>query len=375
MQRAPDPAATLGLASWRWNNNAMSALLLVAFPLLLLLLVWGIAFAGGHVLAYEDTPGVRAGFVPVQQIGDLVINAKPVKPGVFARDIARVALPWVFALAAFWSVIGYLFHGAMIASATGARDVERREQPRLYNLLENLCISRGMAMPRLYMIETDALNAYAAGLSEGSFSVTVTRGLVDTLNDAELEAVLAHELTHIINRDVRLLVITIVFVGMISFLAEMSWRSMRFTAHAGSVSSRNSGGGKKGGGAAMILLIAAILLALGYAMALMLRFAVSRRREYLADAGAVQLTKNPDAMIAALRKISGNPKVPGAPPDVQQMFIENPPPAMKMFSLFATHPPIEDRIRVLVQLGGRDLPPAGPWGARGGSNSVISEAG
>jgi heat shock protein HtpX len=215
------------------------------------------------------------------------------------------------------------------------------------------------------------MNAFATGLHEGQYSITVTRGLVSALNDEELEAVLAHELTHIRNRDVRLLVIAVVFVGIFSFVGEMAFRGLRF----GSVgSSRRSSGRNGGGGGAIIaILVALAMIAIAYALAIVIRFALSRRREYLADAGAVELTKNPDAMISALQKISGNPAV-NAPAEVREMFIEN--PHSDFASLFATHPPIEKRIETLAKYaGGRvvaegSAPTAaapqfgkrGPWG-------------
>jgi heat shock protein HtpX len=155
-----------------------------------------------------------------------------------------------------------------------------------------------------------------------------------------------------------------VFVGMISFLAQLLWRSMRFAAFT-------RGGSRRGGGAIILVLIAAVVMFVGYLLALMLRFALSRRRELLADAGSVELTKNPDALISALLKISKNAEVPHVPSEVRQMFIENPPSVFDLGGLFATHPPIAKRIQVLEGLGGH-LPSAnestqpqhpGPWGA------------
>ena len=192
------------------------------------------------------------------------------------------------------------------------------------------------------------MNAYASGLNESSYAVTVTRGLLEKLNHDELEAVLGHELTHIINRDCRLLIISVVFVGMISFMAQMLWRSLRFVSY-GNNRSRES---KSGGGIIVLILIAAVASFVGYLLALVLRFALSRRREYLADAGSVELTKNPEALISALRKISGSCDIPHVPSEVRQMFIENPPSIADMGGLFSTHPPIEARIKVLQALGG-----------------------
>jgi heat shock protein HtpX len=289
---------------------------------------------------------------------DMRIEDASIPPTPASLAIAAVLQYWplVTGVAAVWLLLGYFFNGAMIRAATAARAVERGEAPKLYNLLENLCISRGLRTPRLYIIDGDEMNAFASGIDEKSYSITVTRGLVETLDNAELEAVLGHELTHIINRDVRLLIVTVVFTGMLSFIAQMLWRSLRFASY-GRSRSRN-----QGNAAFVMMLVAAVMMAAGYMLALLLRLALSRRREYLADAGSVELTKNPEALISALRKISGHADVPHVPPEVQQLFIENPPSA---FGLFDTHPPIEDRIRVLREIGG--LPPAG--------ESVIPETG
>src|SRR6202034_365962 len=146
---------------------------------------------------------------------------------------------------------------AIIHSATGAQAVTRQEQPELYNLVENLCISRGLKVPRLYIVETDAMNAYASGIDERSYAITVTSGLLAVLNRDELEAVLAHELTHIMERDTRLLIVTIVFVGMVSFLTQLLWRSIRVAAFT-----RRSRRG--GGGVILMGAIGAVVVLIGY---------------------------------------------------------------------------------------------------------------
>ena len=334
---------SLGLATYRWNNNIKSMLLLAAFPFLLMALVGGFFAVAAWVYQNGTPNGIDAGFF--QGFG---LPADTPRTVWAAAQAALWAYwPLVVGMATLWVLIGYFFNDAMIRAATGAKAVTRSEAPELYKLLENLCILRGLAMPRLYVIDSDALNAFATGLDEKSYSVTVTRGLLAALDRDELEAVLAHELSHIINRDCRLLVVTVVFTGMISFIAQMAWRSLRFSSY-GRNRNRNNGG------VAGLALIAAVLASIGYVLALVLRFALSRKREYLADAGAVALTKNPDALIEALRKISGRSEVPHVPAEVRQMFIENPP---SLFGLFDTHPPIEQRIAVLRQLGG--LPPEG----------------
>lgn len=338
---APAPVASLGLTTWRQNNNIKSFALLAAFPLLLLLLLGAIFFffdlLTGTGRAYGFGPWQEFGIVPVLGTGG---------PLDFALSAIAAWWPIVIGIAAVWVLIGYLFNDSIIHMTTGARPVSRQEQPELYNLLENLCISRGLPTPKLYIVDSEVMNAYASGIDQRSYAITVTRGLLESLDREELEAVLAHELTHIIDRDTRLLIITIVFVGMISFLAQLLWSSVRLAAFTRGRGRRN------GGGAIILVLIAAAIMFVGYLLALVLRFALSRRRELLADAGSVALTKNPDALIGALLKISKNAELPHVPSEVRQMFIENPPSFFDLGGLFSTHPPIEKRIRILEQLGG-----------------------
>ncbi|MDP9128295.1 MAG: M48 family metallopeptidase [Pseudomonadota bacterium] len=340
--------AALGLSTYRWNNNLKSVFLLLLFPFLLMGLLAGICYASGFI--YMDP---NSGLVSPLLFQSLDI--RPVlgtgRPEDFALSVVYAYWPIVTGIAATWLVIGYFFNDSIIHAATGARAVTRQEAPKLYNTLENLCISRGLKTPHLYVIDGDEMNAYASGIDQSSYAITVTRGLVETLNDDEMEAVLAHELTHIINRDCRLMIVTIVFVGMISFAAQMIWRGLRYASYG---RSRDREGG---GGVLLIMLIAGVMLGIGYSLALVLRFAISRKREYLADAGSVELTKNPEALIGALRKISSNCDVPHVPTEVRQMFIENPPSLFDLGGLFATHPPIADRIHILEELGG--LPPEG----------------
>lgn len=346
-----------GLGTHISSNNFKSVLLLAGFPVLLMLLMYAL------FLLYA---GVSGDF---GQYGDGFDG-----PFRWAANSLIGAWPFAIGGGAVWFVIAYFSHQALIDMSTGARALTRADNGRVWNLLENLCISRGIPMPTLRVIETPALNAFASGLHEKQYTVTVTRGLLDTLDDAELEAVLAHELTHIRNRDVRLLVISVIFVGIFSFIGEMMFRgltNMRWAGGTGGRSSSSSSNSRGGGGAAIIAIVAALaIIAISYALAIAIRFALSRRREYLADAGAVELTKNPDAMISALRKISGHAEVPSAPAEVREMFIEN--AHVGIGEIFATHPSIDKRIAALVQFaGGRDLPPPsapsfgrrGPWGA------------
>jgi heat shock protein HtpX len=263
--------------------------------------------------------------------------------------------PFVTVGTALWILIAYKFHQSMIDAVTGGHEVTRQEQPRLYNLLENLCISRGITMPKLKVMESDVLNAFATGMNPKQYSITVTSGLLERLDDAELEAVLGHELTHIRNGDVRMLVIAVIIAGVISFFAELVFRLM----FQGGLrwSGRSSSSDRKGsGGAALAIIIAVVLLAVAWLLSVVIRFALSRKREYLADAGSVELTKNPDGMITALRKIEGRGELEGATSAVMEMCVDN--PRSGFADLFATHPPIESRIDAIVKFaGGRDPGP------------------
>lgn len=251
--------------------------------------------------------------------------------------------PFILTGVILWFIVAWFSHSSMINKATGSKPLSRNENRRVYNLVENLCISKGMSMPKINIVEDDSLNAFASGINKKTFSVSLSRGIINKLNDSELEAVIAHELTHIRNRDVRLLIISIVFVGIFAFISEMIFRSMQFG---------RIGRGKKEGG---VIIIALLLALFGYLIASLFRFALSRKREYLADAGASELTRNPLALASALRKISEDPRIEAVERrDVAQMFIENPREKEQKSSfsfslLFATHPPILKRIEILEQ--------------------------
>jgi len=325
--------AAAGLQTHIWDNNLKSLMLLALFPILLLVLMAGLFI--GYVGAVEGAPDVGAGVSR-------------------ALDLMRGAWPFAFIGAGLWFAIAWFSHTRIIAASVGAKSVTRKEAPDLYNLLENLCISRGLSMPKLAIVETPALNAFASGISEKTYTVTVTRGLLETLDREELEAVLAHELTHITNKDVRLLMVAVIFVGIFSFIGEILFENMfRVGVRAGGRSGRR--GDSRGGG--VLIIIAVVLIVIAYLMAIFVRFQLSQRREYLADAGAVDLTRNPDAMIAALEKISGRSDLE-APADVRQMMVEN---TARFAGVFATHPPIEKRIAALVDYAGGVRAAPSPW--------------
>ena len=269
------------------------------------------------------------------------------------RDTVTAA-PFVAIGTAVWLFIAYGFHQSMIDAITGGHEVTRQEQPRLYNLLENLCISRGIPMPTLKIMESNALNAFATGLTQSQYSITVTTGLLKNLDDAEIEAVLGHELTHIRNGDVRLLVIAGVIAGVISFFGELVFRTV-FNSGSSYRSSSSDSSDRKGG-AMVAILIAVALLVLAWVLSIVIRFALSRSREFLADAGSVELTKNPDAMISALRKIENRGELNRANSAIMEMCVDNPRTGFS--DLFATHPSIDRRIEALKDFaGGHDPGP------------------
>ena len=328
------------------------------------------------------------------------------------------ALPVATIGAAAWIVIAYFFHQSIIDAVTGGGDVTRQQQPRLYNLLENLCISRGIAMPKLKIIDSDALNAFATGLNPRQYSITVTSGLMKALDDQEIESVLGHELTHIRNGDVQLMVVAVVIAGFVGFFGELffrmftnlswnssggGWSSSSSSSASSSSSSSDRDGKSSGGGAVIIVIVAVALILLAWLLSQVVKLALSRSRELLADAGSVELTKNPDAMISALRKIEGRGELPGATSAVMELCVDNPREGFA--DLFATHPSIDARVRALVQYaGGHDpgplalpsdtaaepsaqtsepeggptpppLPPAGPWGRSGDAGRTIPGSG
>ncbi|OIQ37665.1 MAG: protease [Crocinitomix sp. MedPE-SWsnd] len=308
-----------GLDSQIRSNNFKSTLLILGFPSVIILSVWAVFF-----------------FVNGGMWDDYV-----------QYEFFKVA-PFVLAGIGVWFLIAFMFHSKMIQFAVKSKPLERKENMRVYNLVENLCMSVGMKMPKIYVMESQALNAFASGMNEKTFAVTLTRGIMEKLDDAELEGVIAHELAHIRNKDVRLLIISIIFVGILGFIVQIAFRSVLWGG-----AGRSRGGKKQDGRLMMIILLVS---AVAYLLTILFRFALSRKREFMADAGAVEMTKRPDALASALRKISGKSTVDDVgSDDVKSMFIENNPKengmaASGLSGIFATHPPIEKRIAFLEQI-------------------------
>lgn len=309
-----------GLQSQIWRNNYNSVALLVMFPIIFFVLTWLFFFF-------------------------LSLNSEVHKTLNEINQSFITTAPFIMIGVVVWFIIAWFSHTAMINKATDSKPLERNENKRVYNLVENLCISTGMTTPKISIIGDDSLNAFASGINQNSYSISLSRGIIDKLNDEELEAVIAHELTHIRNRDVRLLIVSIIFVGIFAFISQAIFRTLQFGG---------GGRGKKDSGGFAII-IALLLALLGLLISSLLRFALSRKREFLADAGSAELTHRPLALASALRKISEDPTIEAVKrKDIAQMFIENPgvkekKSSFSLSSLFATHPPIDKRIELLEQ--------------------------
>lgn len=329
---------SVGLQTHIWNNNIKSLVMLAAYPIVILGVAWGCTFAVNSVFLRTPEPVVVQHGEYWSTIGNIALtNTNQMFAGYWL---------YIMGVLALWFLIAYMGHQQMIMKMSGAHTVFRKNEPELYNLLENLCIAEGMPMPQLNVIESHGRNAFASGINENTFAITVSRGLMNSLKKDELEAVLAHELSHIRHRDVRLMVITLVFTGMVGVALQMvgdSFRSVRYY----------HGNGRGQGRSIIIGVLLYIVLSIAYLLTNFMRFFISRKREFMADAGAVEMTKNPDAMMRALMRISGRDRMIKTNNDIAMMYIEN---SRKLFGIFATHPPIDKRIEALAVVNNMPVP-------------------
>lgn len=326
------------------RNNRLSVLLLLAFPCIVLGMVW-------VFLAIISTLG---GGVPMPD-GSLSYSLDTQAVNAWFMHVA----PWMVAGVGLWFAIAYMGNASMVRHATGARPLERRDNPRVYNIVENLCMTAGMDMPKINVVDDPQLNAFASGIDRGSYTVTVTTGIMQRLDDAELAGVLGHELTHIRNHDTRLLITSIVFVGIVSTVMSMVVQMMYNMMWWGGASSRRSDSDDEGRGNGLsmvvVMLVGAVCCAIAYVFTLLTRFAISRKREYMADAGGAELCGNPLALASALRKISDDPGLQQVRrDDVAQLFIVHPQHLTSglsgfFSSMFSTHPDTRKRIEILEQ--------------------------
>ena len=282
----------VGIQTQQNRNNLCSGFLLLLFPCLVTALLYLscyllVLFGYGKSMEIEMMPMVNHFFLS--------------------------SLPYTLGVVVIWFLIAYWANTSIINSAPCSKPLDRKENKRVYNLVENLCMSQGMNMPKINIIYDDSLNAFASGINDRTYTITLSRGIIQKLNDEELEAVIGHELTHIRNRDVRLLIISIVFVGIFSMLTEITFYAITHI--------RVRSNSKSSGGIFIFIFIALLIAAIGFLFASLMRFAISRKREYMADAGSAEMTKNPLALASALRKISADPAIEAVQrKDIAQLF-------------------------------------------------------
>lgn len=306
------------LQSQIWSNNARVVYLILLMPLILYSVVFLVMYFGDPYFQDLSQSDMEA-YLGIITIMSVVIF--------------------------LWLAVSVFFQRRIIFAFSGAKVVERKDYPEIYNLLENLAISQWMVTPKLGIIQDASKNAFATGWWANDSWVVLSQGLINKLEKDELEGVIAHELSHIKNNDVKVMVIITVFVWIIATIGEILIRS----------GTRRSGGDNKWSG--QIVLIGFVLLLLGYLVFPLINLAVSRRKEYLADAGSVMMTKNPDGLIRALQKISQDSRIESiTKQNIANMCIATPfeRDSKKWFFSklrwwFSTHPPIEERIKVLEE--------------------------
>ena len=330
----------VGIQTQIKRNNMMSILLLLMFPIIILGMIWVfLALLNYFGNGYYNDYGELVHQLSIDEVNYYFVTS----------------IPWVILGVVIWFCIAYFSNTSMIRNAVGAHSVTRKENPRLYNIVENLCMVCNMEMPQINIVNDPGLNAFASGIDNKSYTVTVTTGLMDLLNDQELAGVLGHELTHIRNRDTRLLITSIIFVGIISTVMSLVLRMMNNVMVFGRYRANDRDGRGSGLSFMLILVVGIICTFIAYIFTLITRFAISRKREYMADAGGAELCGDPLALASALRKISGNPGLGSTNrEDVAQLFIIHPKELASGFlsfmnSLFSTHPDTEKRIAILEQ--------------------------
>ncbi len=250
-----------------------------------------------------------------------------------------------------WSGLSLAFGGNLVVAMAQAREITKDEAPQLFNVVEEMSIAAGVPMPKVRMMETDALNAFASGTSTTNASISVTRGLLTALDRDELQGVVAHEMAHIANLDTRYMTVVGVTVGLIALVADMILRTLQW----GSLGGSRRDDEKKSSGAGILVILLIVVAILAPLAAKAVQMAVSRQREYLADATSVQFTRNPNGLISALTKLTAAAApFPGVSRATQHLFIVNPIQTFtaKSSALLATHPDIADRIARLRNLGG-----------------------
>jgi len=310
------------------ENNRKTIWLVLLFPIILSALIYLFIYLN-TVLTFSPNFDSPYGFrTPLQ----------------LTNDTALIVIPIVLFISIVWLIISFYRGDKMLLRAAGSYEISKRDNPVVFRLVENLAIASGLPMPKIFIIPDESLNAFATGRDPEHSAIALTTGIIKKLNKMELEAVIAHEMAHIQNRDIRLMVLTIAGIGFVTIL--------------GHILIRTRGGGRNNGGG-IIVILGLVFLIFGYILAPLLRFAISREREYLADASGAFTIRNPEAMASALRKISVDARVENLDktPEMSAMCIANPLDKRKTAAKFlsglsSTHPPIEDRIARLMNMTG-----------------------
>jgi len=254
-------------------------------------------------------------------------------------------------IATLMNLLAYYAGGSMVLAMSGAREIQHKDHPQLFNVVEEMAIAAGIPMPRVYLIDDTAMNAFATGRDPAHASVAITKGLLMKLNRDELQGVMAHEISHVKNRDMLYMTLAAILVGAIVLLADLFLRGMWYSG-AGTRRRRSS---KEAGGAQAVLIVIAIVLAIiAPLLARLLYLACSRRREYLADASAATLTRYPEGLASALEKLSGDREIlEAANRATAHLYIVHPVRSLEEWAsaLMSTHPPIQERIAILRAMG------------------------
>ncbi|MBN2664213.1 MAG: M48 family metallopeptidase [Bacteroidales bacterium] len=312
----------IGLQEQITTNKVKSVIVLILYPIITAISFWCVFWLVGYLFEYEAGIEIVLGVI-------------------------------LFFL--LWYFIAYLIHSSIIKSVTGSSILQRNQNPRVYNIIENLSIASGMLMPKVNIIRVNTFNAFASGIDNKTYTITLTEGLINYLNTEELEGVVAHELSHIKNKDVNLSMYSIIFAGFFNYIALTVGVVFVFFAKSDEQVKILGNENRPGllGIVALIIMPFFLILAITTLITKIMSFLLSRKREYLADANAVEITKNPKALASALRKISGNPFIEQMKnKSFAPLFIEKPfeKEGFTFFGLFNTHPSIEKRIKILEQM-------------------------
>jgi heat shock protein HtpX len=252
--------------------------------------------------------------------------------------------------AGVYTFIQYFVAGGQALAITGAQQIQKSDNPRLYNIVENLSITTGLPMPKVYIINDPAPNAFSTGRDPKHASVAATTGILELMDDSELEGVMAHEMGHVQNYDIRVSTLVFGLVVAIGFIADIALRLSFFGGFGGGNGRNNNGGG---GGNPIVLVIGLVALIISPIMAAVIQAAISRQREYLADASSAMITRNPPELESALAKLGqyGRP-VARQNSSMAHMWVADPNKPGFIAKIFGTHPPIPDRIARLEKIGG-----------------------